>query len=753
MNTNHYCYGFWQNFKSWSFLTAIVLSLFVFHQSKAQNYLSAQGNHLIDSQGNEVRLTGVNWFGFETSMLTPHGLWTRDLKSMLQQIKDQGFNSVRIPWCNAMLAPGASINISSYGTDVYTGISPMNAEEATKSSPIEIMDILVEWCQDNDMKIILDNHSRAPDGYLSEDLWYTSAVPESQWISDWVFLANRYKNYDAVVAMDLNNEPHDAATWGNSNPATDWNKAAERCGNAILAVNPNVLIMVEGIEDYNGDVYWWGGNLMGAASYPVTLSNPSKLVYSPHEYGPTVYPQSWFTDPSFPSNMPGIWNQHFGYLYNNNISPLFVGEFGIRDPEGTDEIWFDSFLEYMGNDYSWTFWCWNPNSGDTGGLLDNQWANIVTWKMNKLIPYLAPEIPNGTVSPPQDQLVVSTSNLTFSATAGTQNVDVSANISWSATSSATWLSVSPANGSNNGTLTISTTANSGSTARTGTITVSGSGITRTINVSQSGANSNLYLTVSTNELNFNSSSETETVNISANVSWSASISASWIDVAPASGTNNGSVDISVSANTTSSARTGSVTISGGALSQVIAISQAGDSGLPCSNPTPISISFSHDGAGDFCWVTTDPITYLNSWNTASVEINGIDYTNTWSNSLPARINGNYYIHYSANYAYSHIELMAGYTFAKTSGNEIEQNKLALKIYPNPSQGEFYIDLKTKDNYQLQIVDGQGKQVYMKSMTPESGTSPLHLNLNPGLYIIQIIQRDRIIHSEQIMIAE
>jgi len=194
--------------------------------------------------------------------------------------------------------------------------------------------------------------------------------------------------------MDLDNEPHGKATWGNSNRATDWNKAAEKCGNAILEVNPNVLIIVEGVESYNSTTYWWGGNLMGAKKFPIQLSNPKKLVYSTHEYGPTVYPQKWFSEPDFPNNMPAIWEKFFGYIITQNIAPLLVGEFGIRDREGKDEIWFDAFLKFMGTKYSWTFWCLNPNSGDTGGLLDDQWKNVVSWKVDKLRPYLAPPIPN-----------------------------------------------------------------------------------------------------------------------------------------------------------------------------------------------------------------------------------------------------------------------------------------------------------------------------------------------------------------------
>jgi aryl-phospho-beta-D-glucosidase BglC (GH1 family) len=389
-------------FKKLTLLMVLMLMAFLSSVNAQQcvgNYLTAQGNKLYDSNGNVVQLTGVNWFGFETAMLYPHGIWSRDTKSMLQQIKDQGFNCIRIPWCNKILSPSSTIQINSYGSDPYTGVTPMNEVEATKTKPIEIMDIIVEWCQVNNMKIILDNHSRNPDGYMSEGLWYTAEVSHTKWIEDWIFMANRYKSYDAVVAMDINNEPHGKygadARWGTGNPANDWRLAAQECGNAILTVNPNVLIMVEGTEEFEETSYWWGGNLQGARNYPVVLSNPSKLVYSPHEYGPTVHPQVWFSDASFPANMPGIWEANFNYLHTNGTSPLFVGEFGIRDAFGVDEVWFDTFLAFMGaKGYSWTFWCWNPNSGDTGGLLDDQWKTVVQWKMDKLTPYLAAEIPN-----------------------------------------------------------------------------------------------------------------------------------------------------------------------------------------------------------------------------------------------------------------------------------------------------------------------------------------------------------------------
>ncbi len=432
--------------------THLILLLFFFCSSisglmaQQQNFLTASGNKLYDVTGKEVRLTGVNWFGFETALYSPHGLWARDMKSVLQQIKDLGFNTIRVPWCNEMLDPGATISINSFGTDAYTGISPMNEEESTVSKPIELLDIFVKWCQENDMKIVLDNHSRAADGFLNEAFWYTPEYSEQRWINDWIFMAERYKDYSAVVAMDLNNEPH-GSTWGNSNPATDWNKAAERCANAVLAANPNVLIMVEGVGEFEGDSYWWGGQLKGAEKYPVQISKPEKLVYSAHEYGPEVAQQDWFEASNFPQNMPGEWEEHFHYLYQNNTSPLFVGEFGIKNQDAFNGVaftWFTNFMDFMGDIYSWTFWTMNPNSGDTGGILQDDWSSINQWKLNVLKPHFAPLIPNVVGGNPNPPVVVDGGTITggpftFTVGDGIEDNVSGISVSGSSGSNATWV--------------------------------------------------------------------------------------------------------------------------------------------------------------------------------------------------------------------------------------------------------------------------------------------------------------------------
>src|SRR5258708_9682576 len=89
-------------------------------------------------------------------------------------------------------------------------------------------------------------------------------------------LAGRYRGNDAVVGADLSNEPQGAATWGDDNPATDWRLAAERAGNAILDVNPDWLIIVEGIQHIGGGTDLGGGELHPSAPGPGPVFPPRR---------------------------------------------------------------------------------------------------------------------------------------------------------------------------------------------------------------------------------------------------------------------------------------------------------------------------------------------------------------------------------------------------------------------------------------------------------------------------------------------
>jgi hypothetical protein len=78
-----------------------------------------------------------------------------------------------------------------------------------------------------------------------------------------------------------------------------------------------------------------------------------------------------------------------------NLGHILIGEFGIKDRSaagGKAGVWFDTVLSKLGTTYSWTFWCWNPNSGDTEGLLAYDWLTPVQWKIDALKAAMAPMI-------------------------------------------------------------------------------------------------------------------------------------------------------------------------------------------------------------------------------------------------------------------------------------------------------------------------------------------------------------------------
>ena len=349
-------------------------------------YWHTSGRQILDEANQPVRVAGINWFGFETSNYVAHGLWSRDYKSVLDQVKSLGYNTLRLP----------------YSDDIFKGTQPtslntsggMNADLVGLNS-LQVMDKLVNYSGTIGLKVILDRHR--PDSAGQSALWYTASVPETTWIANLKSIAARYAGNSAVVGIDLHNEPHDPACWGCGDTATDWRLAAQRGGEAVLGANPKLLIFVEGVQTFNGSSTWWGGNLQGAAQYPVQLSVPNRVVYSAHEYATSVAQQPWFSDPSFPANMSAIWDKNWGYLFKQNIAPIWVGEFGTTLQATVDQQWLKTLVQYLrptaqygADSMSWTYWSLNPNSGDTGGILNDDWTTVNTVKDAYLADIKAP---------------------------------------------------------------------------------------------------------------------------------------------------------------------------------------------------------------------------------------------------------------------------------------------------------------------------------------------------------------------------
>ena len=356
----------------------------------AKGFLHTDGNQIVDSSGQNVKLTGVNWFGGEGFVFNPNGMDMRGYWGMMDQMKELGFNTIRLPWSDAAL-----------DADRATGIDTSKNPDLADLSPLEVMDKVIDYAGRIGMKVILDHH-RSSDGASANEngLWYDDKYPESKMIENWKMLAERYKGNDTVIGADLHNEPHGQATWGGGDKATDWAWAAERIGNAIQSVNKDWLLLVEGVEIHENQWEWWGGNLRGAKDRPIEFDHPGKLVYSVHSYGPSIHEMEWFKADDFPNNLPAQYTDNWGWLLKDDKAPVLVGEFGGKLETEQDKAYMAKLVDYMNGDLdgngtndlgagkegaSWTYWSWNPNSGDTGGILKDDWQTVDQTKFNAIM--------------------------------------------------------------------------------------------------------------------------------------------------------------------------------------------------------------------------------------------------------------------------------------------------------------------------------------------------------------------------------
>ncbi len=373
-----------------------------FATAQGAGYWHTSGNQILDANGVVVRIAGINWYGFETTDEVVHGLYAQDYHTILNTIHAEGYNTIRLPYSNQM------VETPIIPTTLATGNAggPINTDLVGLNS-LQIMDKVISAAGALGLKVILVNHrSEAGNSNEPNGLWYTATYPEAKWIADWKTLVTRYKTYvdshgnPIVIAVDLRNEPHLLAggartgscwtgdTWTNGCPVTNtaqnWPAAATRAAKAILAVNPNLLIAVEGTDCYSGDCGWQGGNLEGAGSYPLQLSVANRLVYSAHDYGPDLSTQNWFTSTTSASTLTAAWNKQWAYLSQNLVAPVWLGEFGTTNTStdiqnsaaGSQGQWFSALVSFLANhpNINWTYWA--VNGEDDFGLLDKSYDAI-----------------------------------------------------------------------------------------------------------------------------------------------------------------------------------------------------------------------------------------------------------------------------------------------------------------------------------------------------------------------------------------
>jgi endoglucanase len=313
----------------------------------------------VDGTGRSIRLTSVNWYGFDEKEFVAGGLDRAPISVIVGQIKRIGVNSVRLPWANETLER-----------------NPLVPAYAVAANPqfrgkraMDVMDAVVDALGDARLMVILDNHMSRADWCCSETdgngLWYNAEYPEEKWLEDWGRIVQRYRGHSWVVGADLRNELRSGATWGGTDPKIDWHGAAERGGAAVLRANPNLLVFVES-PHYSTD-------FTGFDKLPVKLPIAHRLVYSPHAYFDAKHHFANY------EAMKEAYLARAGFLLELGL-PLWIGEFGSCQTQrcGNNAEWFRWFVKLLKEDerLSWSYW---PLNGTQSSGVGRRYDSLETY--------------------------------------------------------------------------------------------------------------------------------------------------------------------------------------------------------------------------------------------------------------------------------------------------------------------------------------------------------------------------------------
>jgi aryl-phospho-beta-D-glucosidase BglC (GH1 family) len=412
------------------------LSVEGMHAATPSSAWHTRDGRIVDSLGATVTLQGVNWFGFDDGNTAVDGLWagdsslTQDFATVVRRMHAMGFNAVRLPFsfkdwdrapkdqartCRKVSeqefvssvmepghrAPGAAPSLDR-GAAIENGkCSSYLPTDSTFNRLVWVTQFFAR----NGFRVVLDNQL---------NLDRTAVENSVVWLQNWKRLIQAV-SADAWVArhviVDMLNEPDSQhLRWegqGGKPGVTDLYLAAM---DALYPLNHHLLFFVEGTGQGNFVMNWGDGLVTDAATIARTgISDPNpffkalltrpylnNVVVAPHVYPPSISKaQSDFSGPKLFARLDrsfGTLNQA-GYCSGGKCHrfPIVIGETGSAMRIREDAQMLPDFARYLsatgpGADgqhqavSGWFWWAWNANSGDTGGLVSDNWQDLLWHK-------------------------------------------------------------------------------------------------------------------------------------------------------------------------------------------------------------------------------------------------------------------------------------------------------------------------------------------------------------------------------------
>lgn len=337
--------------------------------------LRTAGRHIVDADGKRFKLASVNWYGASDIFFVPMGLDIIHRSEIAKTIKKMGFNSVRFPYSDQMVLENPIIDVKHLQANLDL-LEPLHSsnkagdqtrleEEPTGPRALDVYNACVTAMTDEGLAVIPNDHITNAawcDGMnLCDSSWKNSHYgpickiyqTTESWIENWKTIMRPFIDNPLVIGADLRNEPR--GLWGTMTWSM-WATAAEQASEALLAMQPNWLMFVEGVGSAN--------DCSGARTRPVKLSVSDRVVYSSHVYSwsgwGALVPYHKRPYPSFAKDMEDNW----GYLLRSNTAPVWVGEFGAPSTASDGDMhYWNHLMKYLGDvDADFGYWALSESS-------------------------------------------------------------------------------------------------------------------------------------------------------------------------------------------------------------------------------------------------------------------------------------------------------------------------------------------------------------------------------------------------------
>lgn len=357
------------------------------------DYQSKNGQIVaVAANGTEVpiQIKGVNWFGMETALAVPFGLWENaengtTAYEVAAFLARNNFNAVRLP---------VSVENVLNDSPPQKGVINLSSNRAINATTFaSTLQTLVKSLAYRNIGVLISMHRLT--NKKSGATWFdeTLGVTQDDFLKAVDIVSSNLcgQDYWNVMGLDLKNEP-ETATWGTGDD-DDFVVGCEKIAKVMHGNCPQWLGFVEGVVATHTvtiageelDYYdWWGGGLQKAGDTKPQFTIENKLVWAPHYYTTAVAPQRYFygdgttsdfstyvelSDEDLLARVEGTMNDMFGYLADEKAAALLLGEFAglyTKDahPKLTTKRTTDLTIQVlMDKNYAGGFmWSLNPES-------------------------------------------------------------------------------------------------------------------------------------------------------------------------------------------------------------------------------------------------------------------------------------------------------------------------------------------------------------------------------------------------------